>query len=83
MDDIRDSTIIAFIKFTISPGGENFKLNEINVHKTGVDPKMKLDNSFNDLAIQCNSKVIEIYGDRIRVSQKFRACQMLEYNTQT
>jgi len=31
------------------------------------------------VAIICNSKVIEIYGDKIRVSQIFRVCQLMEY----
>jgi hypothetical protein len=31
------------------------------------------------VAIICNSTVIEIYCDKIQVSQRFRGCQMLEY----
>ena len=31
------------------------------------------------LAILCNSKVIEMYGDKNRVSQRFRGCQMRQY----
>ncbi len=31
------------------------------------------------LANLCNSTVIEIYGDKIRVSHGFDGCQMLEY----
>jgi transcriptional regulator of acetoin/glycerol metabolism len=30
-------------------------------------------------AVFCNSTVIEIYGDKIQVPQRFRGCQMLEY----
>ena len=31
------------------------------------------------LANFCNSQVVEIYGDTIRVSRGFDRCQMLEY----
>jgi hypothetical protein len=31
------------------------------------------------LANLCNSTIVEIYFDIIRVSQRFRGCQMLEY----
>jgi hypothetical protein len=30
------------------------------------------------LAILCNSTVIEIYGDKIQISQRIKGCQMLE-----
>ncbi len=40
-------------------------------------------NPFCYTIILCNLKVIEIYGDRIRVSQRFGDCQMLEYMTQS
>ena len=33
----------------------------------------------NDFLIFCNSTVIEIYGDIIRISHGFDGCQMLEY----
>ena len=35
------------------------------------------------LAITCNSTIIEIYGDIIRVSHGFDGCQMLEYIADT
>ncbi len=39
----------------------------------------KLTNFRLQIANLCNSTVIEMYGDIIRVSQRLRGCQMLEY----
>ena len=49
----------------------------------GVSMKKRSELHFRLLASTCNSTVIEMYGDKIRVSQRFRGCQMLEYIADT